>query len=301
LTIARAAVFRLICSGWMLVLVGCSSSPPRPAPVTGVDFYSKYQKGSYSGTTYKVSRGETLYAISWRTGVSVETLTRLNHIDTGYTIYPGQQLLLRQPVNTSVPASRPRPSNKHGVKPGQPAGHNTMKRNPLPARATSPKTATDKTASVAKEKTVAPVSRKEYADNAAQKVNSSALPERIHRWLWPTQGTVVKGFSATEQGNKGIDIAGRAGQPIYATADGKVVYAGNALRGYGNLVIVKHNDEYLSAYAHNQNILVREQQSIKAGQQIATMGRSGAADVRLHFEIRLRGKSVNPLRYLPKQ
>lgn len=113
------------------------------------------------------------------------------------------------------------------------------------------------------------------------------------------KGRVIKNFSVGEQGNKGIDIAGQRGQPIVSTAGGTVVYSGNALRGYGNLVIVKHNDNYLSAYAHNDRLLVSEGQSVKPGQKIATMGSSGASSVRLHFEIRYQGKSVNPKRYLP--
>ncbi|WP_175546611.1 peptidoglycan DD-metalloendopeptidase family protein, partial [Vibrio vulnificus] len=123
--------------------------------------------------------------------------------------------------------------------------------------------------------------------------------QKIAKWQWPTKGRVIKNFSAGEQGNKGIDIAGQRGQPIVSTAGGTVVYSGNALRGYGNLIIVKHNDNYLSAYAHNDRLLVSEGQSVKAGQQIATMGSSGAKTVMLHFEIRYQGKSVNPKRYLP--
>jgi lipoprotein NlpD len=110
---------------------------------------------------------------------------------------------------------------------------------------------------------------------------------------------VVKKFSAGNQGNKGIDIGGQRGQSIVSTAKGTVVYSGNALRGYGNLIIVKHNDNYLSAYAHNDRLLVNEGQSVKAGQKIATMGSSGTNNVKLHFEIRYQGKSVNPQRYLP--
>ena len=108
-------------------------------------------------------------------------------------------------------------------------------------------------------------------------------------------------FHEAEGGNKGIDIAGSKGQAIVATADGRVVYAGNALRGYGNLIIIKHNDDYLSAYAHNDTMLVREQQEVKAGQKIATMGSTGTSSTRLHFEIRYKGKSVNPLQYLPQR
>ncbi len=102
-----------------------------------------------------------------------------------------------------------------------------------------------------------------------------------------------------EEGNKGIDIAGKRGSPIVAAADGKVVYTGDALKGYGKLVIIKHSDSYLSAYAHNDAILVKEQQWVRAGQKIAQMGNSGSQRVKLHFEIRYKGKSVNPLRHLP--
>ncbi|NAW85459.1 peptidoglycan DD-metalloendopeptidase family protein [Photobacterium halotolerans] len=122
---------------------------------------------------------------------------------------------------------------------------------------------------------------------------------KVDTWVWPAKGRVVSRFSSSDNGNKGIDIAGQRGQDVNATAAGKVVYAGNALRGYGNLVIIKHNDDYLSAYAHNDRVLVREQDTVTAGQKIALMGSSGTNNVRLHFEIRYKGKSVNPLKYLP--
>ncbi|SPZ21773.1 Murein hydrolase activator NlpD precursor [Providencia rettgeri] len=112
---------------------------------------------------------------------------------------------------------------------------------------------------------------------------------------------MIEGFSDAQGGNKGVDIAGSRGQAVLAAAPGKVVYAGNALRGYGNLIIIKHNDDYLSAYAHNDTLLVRDQQDVTAGQKIATMGSTGTSSVRLHFEIRYKGKSVNPLRYLPQR
>lgn len=117
-------------------------------------------------------------------------------------------------------------------------------------------------------------------------------------WIWPVHGKLIKSFSIDKL-NKGIDIAGKAGQPIVAAASGVVVYASNGLRGYGNLIIVKQNDEYLSAYAHNQQLLVKEGQLVQAGQEIATMGNTDAKRVMLHFEIRRAGKPVNPLKYLP--
>ncbi|WP_046305397.1 peptidoglycan DD-metalloendopeptidase family protein [Blochmannia endosymbiont of Camponotus (Colobopsis) obliquus] len=121
----------------------------------------------------------------------------------------------------------------------------------------------------------------------------------VSSWQWPTDGKIVDYFSSIEGGNKGIDISGSLGQPVLAAANGKVVYAGNALRGYGNLIIIQHNNDYLSAYAHNELILVNEHQKVKAGQKIATMGHTETNFVKLHFEIRYKGKSVNPLFYLP--
>ncbi|MEJ2107232.1 MAG: peptidoglycan DD-metalloendopeptidase family protein [Acidiferrobacteraceae bacterium] len=120
----------------------------------------------------------------------------------------------------------------------------------------------------------------------------------MHGWIWPTKGAVVGGFSRTGV-NKGIDIAGRRGSDILAASGGSVVYQGSGLRGYGKLIIIKHNADFLSAYAHCARILVRDGESVKRGQRIATMGSSGTNRVKLHFEIRLRGKPVNPLRYLP--
>jgi len=114
---------------------------------------------------------------------------------------------------------------------------------------------------------------------------------------WPTRGNVLAGFDEVK--NKGVDIAGKAGDPVLAAADGKVVYAGSGLRGYGNLVIIKHNNTYLTAYAHNQTLLVKEDQAIKRGQKIAEMGNSDADQVKLHFEIRRQGKPVDPAKYLP--
>ena len=128
-----------------------------------------------------------------------------------------------------------------------------------------------------------------------------AAPASSIRWVSPTAGRIVQGFSNSEGGNKGIDIAGQKGQDVRSAADGKVVYAGNALEGYGNLIIIKHSDDFLSAYAHNDRILVDEQDNVKAGQKIATMGSTGTSSNKLHFEIRYKGKSIDPTRYLPRQ
>ena len=116
-------------------------------------------------------------------------------------------------------------------------------------------------------------------------------------FIWPASGSLIAGFD--EVRNKGYDIGGKAGDPVFAVADGRVVYAGAGLRGYGNLIILKHNNTYLTAYAHNQSLLVKEDQSVRKGQKIAEMGSTDADRVKLHFEVRRQGKPVDPSRYLP--
>ncbi len=149
--------------------------------------------------------------------------------------------------------------------------------------------------------------KKSTASKTAKVVPSSAVPQSSwppvgqRCWRWPASGKVVMKYSTSEGGNKGIDIAGSRGQPVYAAGAGKVVYVGNQLRGYGNLVMIKHNEDYITAYAHNDKLLVNNGQSVKIGQQIATMGSSDADSVRLHFQIRYRATAIDPLRYLPPQ
>jgi lipoprotein NlpD len=116
-------------------------------------------------------------------------------------------------------------------------------------------------------------------------------------WIWPSNGALIAGFDEVK--NKGLKIAGKVGDPVVASADGRVVYAGSGLRGYGNLVILKHNETYLTAYAHNQTLLVKEDQTVRKGQRIADMGSSDADKVMLHFEVRRNGKPVDPAKYLP--
>jgi lipoprotein NlpD len=139
------------------------------------------------------------------------------------------------------------------------------------------------------------------ASTSRKKTGTASLPDdnRKISWQWPVQGKLITTFKSNKSGRKGIDIAGREGKDIKAAAPGKVVYSGNGLISYGNLVIIKHNRTYLSAYAHNRKLLVREGDSIKAGQVIAELGKTGADSPRLHFEIRKNGKPVNPLNYLP--
>ena len=135
--------------------------------------------------------------------------------------------------------------------------------------------------------------------NNKQLQRASPADSDIH-WQWPHVGPIIANFSLSGKINKGIDIAGQAGEPVRAAAGGKVVYAGNGLRGYGELIIINHNEHFLSAYAHNSKMLVSEGETVHAGQVIARMGATGARRVELHFEIRRNGRPVNPLRFLPK-
>ncbi|WOH37352.1 peptidoglycan DD-metalloendopeptidase family protein [Thalassotalea fonticola] len=262
----------------MTMLLSCADRT-RPAPVvnlSGSTVTTATNKNTLNSSQYKVKSGETLYSIAWRSGKDVRTIAELNRLSAPYKIYPGQILQLHTKVYKSPGSSST--VSKANVKTSQ------IKRK------TSPKV-------VANQKS------QEYGKSSGGNftgVKVPSLTQKVKSWMWPVNGRIISNFSNSPQGNKGIDIDGNKGKPIKAAADGLIVYAGNALRGYGNLIIIKHNDDYLSAYAHNDTLRVTEQQTIKAGSVIATMGNTGTDKTMLHFEIRFRGKSVNPLRYLPK-
>lgn len=151
-------------------------------------------------------------------------------------------------------------------------------------------------------RTTKTVSKKTSTSTSKQQTSSpaSSSNQRL-TWRWPTNGKIISTYSKSAAGRKGIDITGKSGQNIIAAASGKVVYSGNGLPRYGNLLIIKHNDVYLSAYAHNKTLLVKEGQWVKSGQKIATLGKSGTQRYQLHFEIRRNGKPVDPMRFLPKK
>lgn len=274
--------------------------------------YGDIPKGSYTGgSTYTVKRGDTLFYIAWVTGNDFRDLAQRNNVPAPYALNVGQVLQVGnasgQPItgenavsqasarasggatatttsaqkSTAVVASQP--TITYSESSGEQSATKMLPNN-KPATTTST--------------VVAPVTAPTTVSTTQPTASSTSTSSPISSWRWPTDGKVIENFSGAEGGNKGIDIAGSKGQAIVATADGRVVYAGNALRGYGNLIIIKHNDDYLSAYAHNDTMLVREQQEVKAGQKIATMGSTGTSSTRLHFEIRYKGKSVNPLQYL---
>ncbi|KJY83605.1 membrane protein [Vibrio galatheae] len=292
----------ILCS----TLLGCTAYSP--APVTGLKKdYSSVSRGSYRGSFYQVEKGDTLYFIAYVTDKDVKDIISYNGLKAPYTIFPGQKLKLWQPAY-SAPAyggtgagavvaaastpSTPSIKSSSSINSNQKVSSNSPRSDQKIAPKDPPKKVDQ-----SKSKEYVGSNGKQDVNKVVNKPNTNN--NKISKWLWPTKGRVIKNFSAGDQGNKGIDIAGQRGQSIVSTAEGSVVYSGNALRGYGNLVIIKHNDNYLSAYAHNDRLLVHEGQSVKAGQKIATMGSSGTSSVRLHFEIRYQGKSVNPNRYLP--
>lgn len=311
-----------------LLLSGCSMGPHRPAPVSSVNSstssYGGAERGSYRGSYYRVEKGDTLYFISYVTNKDVKELIAYNELKAPYLIHPGQKIKLWGPKYVA-PAYG---DDGHLVnkKNGSPTTTATavavvpvVANKPVSSsKSTTGKSTTPSSVQKTSVKKVENPKPKEYVGGNKSVTSSKPKPvvkpkpkpvskpkpvqqksEKVDSWLWPTKGRIIAKFSTGDQGNKGIDIAGQRGQDIISTAKGKVVYAGNALRGYGNLIIIKHNDDYLSAYAHNESLFVKEGQSIDAGQKIASMGSSSTSSVRLHFEIRFRGKSVNPQRYLP--
>lgn len=265
--------------------------------------YQNIPKGSYSGETYTVKRGDTLFYIAWITGNDFRDLAQRNNVPAPYGLNVGQTLQIGNGSGQPITGGNPitvADATQGGVPAAPQIKAPPVAQQPVitysddSGNSGGSKLLPSKGANVAT--TTAPLVT---APPTVSSTTNSSTP--VGSWRWPTDGKIIDNFSAAEGGNKGIDIAGTRGQSVVATASGRVVYAGNALRGYGNLIIIKHNDDYLSAYAHNDTMLVREQQEVKAGQKIATMGSTGTSSVRLHFEIRYKGKSVNPLRYLPQR
>ena len=278
-------------------------------PTTNAPDYSQINKGFYKGNTYTVRKGDTMFLIAYISGLDVKELAALNNMKEPYNLSVGQTLKVSNGRTQSVaqPAVAPQPQapvqqpvSTEPTVTYTPGANGTQYGSD--GTITGPVKAT---AGGLPPVNSAPVNQPVQVQN--QPVVSQPIPQdnapvaSTIAWRWPTSGNVVQGFSSSDGGNKGIDIGGSRGQAVNAAAGGRVVYAGNALRGYGNLIIIKHNDDFLSAYAHNDSILVKDQQEVKAGQQIAKMGNTGTNDVKLHFEIRYKGKSVDPTRYLPRR
>lgn len=218
---------------------------------------------------YVVQRGDTLYSIAFRYGFDFRKMAAANNIPAPYTIYPGQKLKLKE---AAIPPPR----------------KTVAKTTPAP----QPVPATKATKSTSAAKTPAKPVSKSTSTAPARSVATTG-------WRWPAEGKVVRGYSSSV--HKGIDIDGNRGDPIRAVADGTVVYAGTGIVGLGELLIIKHTEVYLSAYAHNQHLLVGEGERVRSGQKIATKGSSGTDTVKLHFEIRREGKPIDPKKLLPRR
>ena len=235
--------------------------------ITSREFISTEEKFSEKQKVtgfHIVESGDTLFSIAWTYGWDYHQLASTNSIAKPYTIYAGQKIDVSNP-----PAYKKTPSvSSVGKSSNRPSSAEKPSNKPIKSSHSATK-------------------KQSYAANLT--------------WEWPFKGTVVGRFSTRMPVNKGIDIGGKLGESVNAAATGTVVYAGKGLRGYGNLVIIKHNANFLSAYAHTSRILVREKQKVKAGQKIAEIGSTGAEKVKLHFEIRRNGRPVDPLKYLPKR
>ena len=276
----------------LLLLSACSSGPVRRAPVENRAERAlppssqnqvpqiKAPSGPYAANAgqagyYTVKPGDTLLQIGRNTGQNARDIAQWNNISNPNQIEIGQILRVTPPgMNTPSSASAgviSTPVTSGGI---------TVSTNPVPAPSLAPVGASTRPIVVPPAAPAAPV----------------AKPADSVDFIWPTNGALISGYDEVK--SKGLKFAGRAGDPVIAAADGRVVYAGSGLRGYGNLVILKHNETYLTAYAHNQTFLVKEEQVVRKGQRIADMGNSDADRVMLHFEIRRNGKPVDPAKYL---
>lgn len=281
-------VLLALLSAW--VLAGCANKN-RPAPVEdrSPNATTKTPAKMIAGADnagkpgyYSIKSGDTLIRIGMDNGQSWRDIARWNNIENPNLIETGQVLRVAPPEETGVVV--------------RPVTATNVVTSPAPATAASAPAPAANAAAVKPPASAASAPAPSPATPANNLATADTVDEAMS-FQWPTRGNVLAGFDEVK--NKGVDIAGKAGDPVHAAADGKVVYAGSGLRGYGNLVIIKHNNTYLTAYAHNQSLLVKEDQVIKRGQKIAEMGNSDADQVKLHFEIRRQGRPVDPAKYLP--
>ncbi len=288
--------------------------------------------GDWRPDTYTVKKGDTLFSIGLEHGYDYKDIAQANDIKAPYTIKIGQVLKLGTlKEKPAIAENKPAQENADGVttypisSDSSPSAANDAPIPPQVVAISEPKatrepysdeafkkplpsatktdatkqisTKTSKPADEAKPETIkSETAKPETKVDAKTDTKTNNEPADDFDWVWPTKGKVIANFN--DAGNKGIDIAGSMGQSIVATAPGKVIYSGSDLRGYGKLVIVKHNATYLSVYAHNSQIIVKEGQQVSRGQKIAEMGNTDSSTIKLHFEIRQQGKSVDPAKFL---
>mgnify|MGYP001815654070 FL=1 len=277
---------------WLILLcfaVACTSQPVN-APVG-----DRSARPLRNPETHRVRQGDTLFSVAFLYGYTLDELASWNRLRAPYHIYTGQQLRLTPPPKSpvsktsSVSKTKPKASKPKASKP---------KKTPRTSSQPKPRQASK----VVKKPTSPPAPR---AASSAQTISKHRAPAQSSvkalTWSWPAIGRVIRGYDPKTTRKKGVSIAGKTGQSVRAAAAGKVVYSGSGLSGYGRLIIIKHNKDFLSAYAHNRKLIAREGQWVEKGAVIAQMGSSGTDRPQLHFEIRKKGRPVDPLRYLPKR
>ncbi len=275
--------------GFLLCLAACSSTTWAPVTTRVAQDTNPpvaTQPSAQPKAQHTVGAGDTLYSIAWRYGLDYRDIARWNGITGPYVIYPKQRLRLRAPATKTSPATKAAP-------PAESAKKQEVKRVPKPQAVQSGKKPTDK------KSLIKPKASKAARPKASSTAAGNSAPPPSIKWRWPAQGKLLRFTSPIAK--KGISIGGRLGQEIKAAAGGDVVYSGSGLLGYGKLIILKHNDTFLSAYAHNSEILVKEGERVRQGQQIAAMGLGNEGRALLHFEIRKNGKPVDPMTQLPRQ
>ena len=303
----------------VLLLVGCADNPPaviENKSVAAVDVPPEvrqtnanrrdYGPNLPAGPDYVVEPGDTLYAVAFRLGMDYRTLANLNEIDPPYVIRVGQSLKTAPDAELATALAVPETTATH-FHSRQPASATSGERAVEGAvESTVESTAGKATASAPESERVAatttPTATQPEPGPPSHSLSTAKPPPPnapVDHWSWPAEGKVSRAYSAER--HKGIDLDGERGSPVMATAAGVVVYAGTGVTGYGALLIVKHNDIYLSAYGHNDALLVSEGQQVDAGQVIARMGSSSSDSVKLHFEIRRNGRPVNPTSLLPQR
>lgn len=278
-----------LCSVFSLILVSaCAGNAAAPIE-------DRSRPGTARGAqSYTVRRGDTLFSIAFRHGLDYRRLAAANAIARPYTIFPGQRLMLREARARSAAGSlAPR---------GLPTVAAAPKVSPAAAKGTAAKGTAVKARPAPPPAKTAPAPGQAAPASAAAvsaKAASGAAPAASASWRWPAAGRVVRRFDGTL--NKGIDIAGPRGDVVRATRAGRVVYAGTGIAGYGLMLILRHSEEYLSAYGHSDALLVKEGDAVRAGQGVARRGSSGTDSVKLHFEIRRHGRPLDPLSVLPER
>ena len=284
-------VFWIINTVTLVLLPGCATT--QRAPVIERASYSdkpamRNKTPDWRPDSYVVKKGDTLYSIALEHGLDYRELAEWNNISDPNVIMIERRLRIKPQQQAQTTPLKPLAEGAVAAVDGM------LKTQPKPTKQAYGEPALAETPPADKSDKVEKSPPKE-AKNATLADDDDQID-----WAWPTNGKTLAGF-ADNQNAKGMDIAGKIGQPVRAAAPGKVVYSGSGLRGYGKLIIIKHNKTFLSAYAHNSQILVKEGQSVTKGYKIAEMGDSDADQAKLHFEIRQLGKPVDPLKYLPQQ